>query len=72
MKNIMEKELIKILCNSIILIAGTEDILPTLNELSKGNISQELIDKMKSFNIKQIESLKYRIANQHTMEIIAL
>ena len=60
----MDKEIIKALCNAVILLGGNENILPVLKELQDGNVNNELLLKLKDFNLDCEESIKFRLSNR--------
>ena len=60
----MDKEIIKALCNAVILLGGNKDILPILKELQNGKVNKELLLKLKDFNLDCEESIKFRLSNR--------
>ncbi|HWD88222.1 MAG TPA: hypothetical protein VG367_08850 [Mucilaginibacter sp.] len=65
----MDKEIIKALCNTVILLGGTEKILPVLRELQNGKANKGLLSKLKDFNLDCEESLKFRLSNQSYIQV---
>ncbi len=65
----MDKEIIKTLCNTVILLGGNENILPVLQELQKGTANKDLLLKLKNFNLDCEESLKFRLSSQSYIQV---